>query len=253
MGIGDPGQEQFRDAITNDFRNGHIIAAMSPLMDMRREITGNDDFMNRTSIDSVTRNHFIKHLQRCDRLRRAITYNRSGESLSDIYASAISTAEIVGSDPATGASADSPVTGASADSPLTSGNTPFSSDEVQGAPGSLRQIPWALDGTNQNIPLNSKLEFRSSTGLLLLQAVDAAIVAWTRLESRFSTRFITVEDSMRMYQHYVQILEFLEAFTGDENRVDFAAGVLPTEEPRGAGNSPNMVSETAGASGISAT
>ena len=114
----------------------------------------------------------------------------------------------------------------------------------------MKQLPWALDGSDQNIPLNSKLNFRSSNGLLLLQAIDMAVVGWTRLESRHATRFITVGDSMRMHGHYTQILEYLLMFGGDSKRVDFAAGVLPTEEPRGVANSPNMMSEKAGVSGI---
>jgi hypothetical protein len=140
--------------------------------------------------------------------------------------------------------------GQPADKPLTSDLQPFGSDEVQGAPGMMRQLPWALDGSDIDIPINSKLSYRNGNGFLLLQAVDAAIVGWTRLESRYATRFITVGDSMRMYGHYVQILDFLNIFGTDKNRVDFAAGVRPTEEPRGPANSPNMASEAAGASGL---
>ena len=38
-----------------------------------------------------------------------------------------------------------------------------------------------------------------------------------------------------MYGSYVQVLEYLNAFAGDANRVDMAAGVRPTEEPLGPG------------------
>ncbi len=243
MPIGAPGIEQFRDAIL-ELRNTHVVAAISPLIDLRQEITGNDEFKQRGGIDTVTQQHLLTHLQNADKWRRCITYAPNRDGLEKRIAAAIDTALVIsGTD----------LAGQPSDKPLNPDQKPFGGDEVQGAPGLMRQLPWALDGTDENLPLNSKLNFRSGNGFLLLQAVDAAIVGWTRLESRFHTRFITIGDSMRMYAHYVQILEFLLIFGGDRNRVDFAAGVRPTEEPRGAVNSPNMVSEKAGASGIAPT
>ena len=46
-----------------------------------------------------------------------------------------------------------------------------------------------------------------------------------------------------MYGDYVAILEFLKAFAGDMNRKDMAAGVLPSEEPLGPTDSPNIRGE----------
>ena len=112
------------------------------------------------------------------------------------------------------------------------------------APGGLVSLPWAVDGSDPNIPLASQLNFRSQNALVLLGAIDRAVVNWTRLESRFRTSFIYVKDSMRMYGSYVQVLEYLKAFAGDANRVDMAAGVRPTEEPLGPTDSPNLKTET---------
>ena len=240
MGIGDPGLEQFRDAIV-ELRNTHIIAAISSLIDMRMEITSNDEFKQRGYIDTTTQQHFATHLQNADKWRRVITYAPNRDDLEERIKKAISTKFVIsGTD----------LTGQPSDKPLSPDQQPFGGDEVQGAPGMMKQLPWSLDGSDPNIPLNSVMNFRSNSGMLLLQAVDAAIVSWTRLESRMATRFITLGDSMRIYAHYVQILEFLLIFGGDRNRIDFAAGVRPSEEPRGPGNSPNMLEEGPGVSGV---
>jgi hypothetical protein len=243
MPVGDPGLEQFRNAIM-EFRNGYIIAAMAPLIDFRGETILNDEFMSRGGLDSTTQQHLMKHLQNCDKWRRCITYNPNNDPLEERVKAAIDPANLIGG---------GVLTGQPSDKPLQSDLKPFGGDEVQSAPGNLKQVPWALDGTNKDIPLNSALSFRSSNGLLLLGAIDEAIVAWTRLESRFNTRGITVFDSMQMYGMYVTILDYLRIFAGDKNRVPFAAGVLPSEEPRGEGNSPNMAAEVAGKSGVTAT
>ena len=242
MGIGAAGAEQFRDAIV-EFRNQHIIAAMSPLLTMRSEIVGLGEFKDRTGFQDTTQSHLLQLLQSCDKWRRVITYNPEREDLGTLIKRGTTVAAIYGQDKLEGQDPEVPLK----DDPL-----PYGGDEVQSAAGLVKQVPWALDGTDTNIPLNSMLNFRSNQGFLLLQAVDAAIVAWTRLESRFRTRWLSVMDSMRMYGCYVEILEYLHIFGGDENRVDVAAGVRPSEEPRGAANSPNMASEVAGSSGIKA-
>lgn len=217
-----PGQEQFRRAIT-EFRNLHIVAALGPLFDFRSEIVSNDEFGVRGGLDETTKDHYVEHLLAADRMRRRVTYNPERTPLGDLIERATSSQEnLLGS------------------------TTPFGGEEVQEAPGGLIALPWALDGSDPNIPLSSQLNFRSQNALILLGALDRAIVNWTRLESRFRSTFIYVKDSMRMYGSYVQTLEYLKAFAGDANRVDMAAGVRPTEEPLGATDSPNLRSETAG-------
>jgi hypothetical protein len=221
MPTGDPGKEQFRRIITQ-FRNLHIMAALGPLFDFRSEIVANDEFGVRGGLDETTKNHYIEHLLACDRMRRRVTYNPEKTPLGDLIEKAIN-----------------------ADLTLTGSAEPFGGDEIQEAPGGLVLLPWSVDGTDPTIPLSSQLNFRSQNALVLLGAVDRAVVNWTRLESRFRTSFIYVKDSMRMYGSYVQILEYLKAFAGDSNRVDMASGVRPTEEPQGPTDSPNLKTETA--------
>ncbi len=222
MPIGDPGKEQFRRVIS-EFRNLHIVASLGPLFDFRSEVVANDEFGVRGGLDSTTKDHYVEHLLACDRMRRRVSYNPEAAPLGDLIERAIDTGTTL---------ADTGV--------------PFAGDEIQEAPGGLITLPWALDGTDANIPLGSQLNFRSQNALVLLGAVDRAIVNWTRLESRYRTSFIYKRDSMRMYGSYVQILEYLNAFAGDTNRVDMAAGVRPTEEPLGPTDSPNLRTETAG-------
>lgn len=222
MAVGDPGKEQFRRVIV-EFRNLHILAALGPLMDFRSEVVANDEFGVRGGLDETTKNHFVEHLLGCDRMRRRVTYNPEQTPLGDLIEQAIDSKFTLG--------------GATA---------PFGGEEIQEAPGGLVSLPWAVDGSDPNVPLVSQLNFRSQNALVLLGAIDRAIVNWTRLESRFRTSFIYVKDSMRMYGSYVQLLEYLKAFAGDANRIDMAAGVRPTEEPLGPTDSPNLRAETAG-------
>lgn len=222
MPAGDPGQEQFRRAIT-EFRNLHIVAALGPLFDFRSEVVSNDEFGVRGGLDETTKNHYVEHLLACDRMRRRVTYNPERTPLGDLIERATDS-----------------------DETLLGSTEPFGGDEVQEAPGGLITLPWAVDGSDPNIPVASQLNFRSQNALILLGALDRAIVNWSRLESRFRSTFIYVKDSMRMYGNYVQVLEYLNAFAGDAKRVDMAAGVRPTEEPLGPTDSPNLRSETAG-------
>lgn len=222
MPAGDPGLEQFRRAIP-EFRNLHIVAGLGPLFDMRSEVVANDEFGVRGGLDETTKNHCVEHLLSCDRMRRRVTYNPEQTPLGDLIQKATSSSET-----------------------LLGSTEPFGGDDVQEPPGGLIALPWALDGSDPNIPLGSQLSFRSQNALILLGALDRAIVNWTRLESRFRSTFIYVKDSMRIYGSYVQMLEYLDAFAGDANRVDMAAGVRPTEEPLGPTDSPNMRAESVG-------
>ena len=219
------GKEQFRRAMT-EFRNLHIIAALRPLMTMRAELIVNDEFSDRGGTDNPTRHHLKQLLLDCDKVRRHVTHNPDDEDLGDLIALAI--------DP---------------DGTAAIGEKPFGGDDIQGASGGLIDLIWDLDGTDPDIPLMSQLnsKFRGSTGGILLGAIDRSIVNWTRLNSRDRTRFITRFDSMRVYGGYQEILGFIDMYLGDENRVD-VAGVLPSDEPLGATDSPNILGEGTGTS-----
>ena len=221
MPVGDPGQEQFRDAII-EMRNRHISAGLAPLFLMREEIVTNDDLTDRGGMDNPTQVHFIGLLANADRWRRRLTHNPDDLDLGDAIQIAID-----------------------ADLEIVDADNPFAGDQIQGASIGLHQIPWALDNTDENIPLNSKLELSAQNGLILLGALDVAIVAWTRLNSRDRSGFITQQDSLRIYGLYQQIYAYLMTFGGDENRVDVAQ-VRATDEPRGPENSPNRKTEAVG-------
>lgn len=230
MPIGDPGKEQFRRAIIT-LRNLHIVAGVGPLMTLRSELIGNDEFQVRGGFDTPTRDHMIGLLVYCDRMRRRITHNPDELDLGEKIEDAI---EVLPEDFALPQIQDA--------------EDPYGGDDIQNSSGGLIDLPYALDGSDSNIPLNSSLNLRNDQALLLLGAVDRAVVHWTRLESRHRTRFITRFDSMRVYGGYQEILGFLQAFGGDENRVDIAQGVLPSEEPLGPTDSPNFKEASSGAS-----
>ena len=219
MPIGDPGREQFRRAIVT-LRNLHIAAALSPLFTLRAELLANDELSDRGGFDDPTRDHLVRLLVHCDRWRRRGTHNPEERDLGDRIERALDT-----------------------DVELSPGDMPFGGDDIQNQSGGLIDLPFALDGSDPDIPLQSQLKLKSTHAIVLLGAIDKAIVAWTRLNSRDRTRFITRYDSMRIYGHYQELLGYLTAFGGDENRVDVAQ-VLPSEEPLGPDDSPNRKAET---------
>ena len=214
------GKEQFANAFT-EFRNMHIMAAMKPLIDMRTELIANDEFMARGGTDDPTRDNLIELLMECDRLRRHVTHNPDEKELGDKIAKAI--------DPS---------------AKLDIGENPFGGDDIQNQSGGIIPLPYSLDGTDVDIPLNSQLQpaFRKSHGMIILGAIDGCIVSWTRMNSRDRTNFITHQDSMRIYGSYQQLLGFFRMYLGDVNRKDMVQ-VLPSQEPQGPTASPNLAVE----------
>jgi hypothetical protein len=225
MPIGAPGQEQFRRAIVT-LRNLHIAAALSPLMLMRAEVLANDELSDRGGFDNPTRDSFAALLVNCDRWRRKVTHNPDKKDLGEKIEKAIDD-----------------------NAKIKEAENPFGGDDIQNQSGGLIDLPFALDGSDVDIPLQSKLRLKSTHALVLVGAIDKAIVAWTRLNSRDRTRFITAFDSMRMYGHYQEILGYIMSFGGDENRVDVAQ-ILPSEEPLGPDSSPNRKAETASGNAV---
>ncbi len=221
MPAGAPGQEQFRDAIV-EFRNLDIAAGLDPLFRLREQLVGNDDLRDRSGIDDVTRDHLLGHLKRCDDVRRRVTHNPDGDDIGTQLAKAI--------DP---------------DGTIESPNNPFAGETVQSQSGGLFQLPWPIDGSDANIPIRSQLDLRNGFAAIVLEGVDRCIVAWTRLESRWRTQFITINDSMRVYQLYQRVYDLLTTFGGNDNRTDIAQGVRRTEEPRGPAAAPNASTESA--------
>lgn len=215
------GKEQFRRAITQ-LRNLHIVAALRPLLTMRTELIANDEFLDRGGSDDPTAMNLKNLLIYADKFRRHVTHNPDKLPLGDKIAKAIdpnATAEI--------------------------GENPFGGDDIQNMSGGVIDLPWRLDGTDPDIPLFSQLtpKFMQSNGVIFLGAIDKCIVNWTRINSRDRTRFITRFDSMRIYGNYQEILGFITMYMGDSNRVDVAQ-VLPSDEPLGPTDSPNILGES---------
>ena len=218
MGIGDPGQGPFRDAIVT-IRNHDIATGLQPLMELRYEVVHAEDLQSRGGLDTPSRDHFVALLKRCDMIRRRVTHNPEDKDLKTLLAES-----------------------ADAKQELTDAENPFGGDNIQMGAPHLYQLPWDLSGQDPNIPLNSALGF-GGYGQLLLLAIDSTIVAWTRLESRNRSRSITVHDSLRIHELYQRLYAGLMTFAGDENQVDIAQ-VLATDEPRGPENAPNRKTET---------
>lgn len=219
MPIGDPGQEQFRDLIT-EIRNHDVAAALRPLIELRYEIVHAEDLKSRGGVDNASRNHFLELLQDCDRWRRRVTHNPEPKPLDDLVADAADVTKELGE-----------------------GENPFGHDDIQMGATHLFPLPWDFSGADSNIPLTSQLVL-GGFGQILLLGVDTAIVAWTRLESRNRSHSITGKDSQRIYGLYQRLYSGLVTFGGDENQIDIAQ-VLATDEPRGPDNAPNRVTETA--------
>lgn len=220
------GKEQFRRMIT-EFRNKHIIALMRPLLVMRTELIANDEMGARGGTDDPTQTHLMNLLINCDKWRRNLTHNPDKLDLGSKIAKAI----------------DSKAT-------ITIGENPFGGDDIQNQSGGIVDLIWAFDGTNPDIPLMSQLKdkFMQAPGGMLLLAIDDALVKMTQLNSKDRTRFITANDSFRVYGSFQEILGAILTYLGDENRIDVAQ-LLPSEQAQGPSDSPNIKGESAAPSG----
>ncbi len=216
MGLGAPGAEQFEDAVVK-MRNLHIAAGLAPLFILRNEVIANDEFSSLGGTDSPTQSHLVTLLVNADRWRRRVTHNPDKLPLGDKIEKAID-----------------------AEAVIEIGDKPFGGDDIQGGTGRETALPFALDGSDPDIPVNSQINLRNPAARIFLAALDATIVAWTRLRSKDRTRFITASESMDIYGKYQELLGYLASFCGDKNQVHVAQ-LLPSEEPRGPLASPNRI------------
>lgn len=215
------GTESFRRAMCEDLRNLHIVALIEPLITFRQELIGDDEFANRAGTDDQVKVHLMGHLVNCDRMRRRVTHNPENEDLGTLIEKATDV-----------------------NNTIDSGEKPFGGDDIQNQSGGLFDLPYALDGSDPDIPPVSKIRFANGKGMLILGALDRAIVNITRMNSRDRTRFITKKDSMRLFGNYQEIQACIRDFLGVENQVDIAQ-VLPSQEPLGPSDSPNIKGEAA--------
>lgn len=217
--VGQPGKEQFRDAITT-YRNRAVTIGIRPLVVMAEEIVNNDEFADRGGADTVTQRHFQQLLHSADLKRRLVTYNPDHEDLGALL--------VVSNDP---------------NLKLSDQEKPFDGESIQAASLGLTVLPIAIDGSDPNLPLLSQLNMRNGVGLDIYGAVCEAIVCWTRLESRNRSWQLTRTDSLRVYQVYRVINGMICRLLGDENRVDVASP-RATDEPRGPAAAANRITET---------
>ena len=225
MALGDPGKEQFANAILT-LRNQHIAAGLAPLMELRLEVVHSEDIASRAGLDTPSRDHFVGLLNNADRWRRRLTHNPDKKDLKTLLDES-----------------------KDADGKLADAENPYAGDDIQMGATGLYTLPWDLSGADPDIPLTSHLNL-SGKGRLLLLAVDTTIVAYTRLVSRHRQRFVTRFDSMRIYGLLRQLYAALVTFGGDENRVDVAQ-IPASEEPRGPENAPNRKTEQPGDTPVS--
>ncbi len=220
--IGDPGQQQFRDLIPQ-CRNHDIAAGLQPLMLLRREVVHSEDIRDPGGLDDASRDHFVQLLANADRWRRRVTHNPEDADLGVLIAEAID-----------------------AESDIADAQKPFAGDDIQMGATNLYDLPWDFSGGDPKIPLFSSLDL-SGNGRIFLSAIDMAIKAWTRLNSRERSHYITRFDSLRIYGLYQRMYAYLITFGGDDHRVDVAQ-LDASREPRGPENAPNRVTETTGRS-----
>jgi hypothetical protein len=212
---------QFTGAITA-FKNQHIQLAIRPCIDIITELVGNDEFKSRAGTDDSTKRHFVQLIRKADQARRLITYNAENVDIKAIV---------------------------DIDGDLQDSLKPLATDTVQLGSTPDVEIPWRLDGTDENIPLWSELHFRNGIGGVLYSSICSIVVAWTRLESRNRSHMITVNDSLRIWSHLQGFYDLCDRLLGVENQVDLAQP-LATDEPEGV-VPPNRLNESVIAPGSS--
>jgi hypothetical protein len=208
---------QFTGMITS-FRNQTIMVGLRPVVNLLTEIVGNDEFKNRSGTDDSTKAHMTQLIADCDKSRRLITYNPDNLDLKAVAPELIDTKQ------AQKASLN-----------------PINLDGIQLSSTPEVELMWRFDGTDVNLPLWEKLEFRNGIGGILYGAASAVAVNYTRLESRNRSYMITVNDSLRMYSYMQTFRDLCDNLLGKDNQVDIAQP-LATDEPANV-SAPNRVGE----------
>jgi hypothetical protein len=230
-------KDQFRDLIPT-FRNAHIIAILQPLVLLHQQIHSHGGLANRSGSSTQFRNLILKHIDKADRTRSRVTYNPANDQLESLNI------------PAVDAALKAELEKARELDTLSEGLRPVGGDTNVNTTTQLTDLPWKFDGTDQSgtIRLNSELEprFISGPGYLVFGAVNEAIVACTTLESRFDSKFLSLNDSTRILGQFQQIVTMAMQFMGESNRLDVPESVLSSERPSGAESAPNILGEASG-------
>ena len=211
------GKNTFEDAITR-FRNRSIHTYVGHALTFRGQILQNGEFGVQSGWDTATNEFIQEHLLRMDYLRRKITHNPQKADIKTLEERARDLSVKLPDDQ--------------------NGKSP-SGEEVARPAGREFDLPYALDGSDPNIPVLSDVNLRNVDARMLVTALDQHIVEATRLDSRFATYRITPRESLMLYGSLCEMWDMCVSFGGDDNRVPIPNGVRPTEEPRGAHASPN--------------
>jgi len=236
-------KEQFRDLIPT-FRNAHLIAILQPLVLLHQQIHSHGGLANRSGSSSQFRNLILKHIDKADRVRGRVTYNPSNVQLEALTIPAVD--EALRAELLKTRELDR----------LGEGINPLGGDTNVTTTTQLIDVPWKFSGGDSSgtVRLTSELETRfiSGPGYLVFSSVNEAIVACTTLESRFDSKFLTLNDSLRILSQFQQIVTLAMQFMGEANRLDIPEAVLADERPSGPDSAPNVRGEQSGNSGPAA-
>jgi hypothetical protein len=211
------GADTFEDAITR-FRNRSIHTYVGHALTFRGQILQNGEFGVQSGWDTATNEFIIEHLLRLDFLRRKITHNPQKADLKTLEERARDLALTLPQD----VNDKSPA-----------------GEEVARPGGREFDLPYALDGSDPNLPLLREVNLRNVDARMFVTALDQHVVEATRLDSRFATYRITPRESLMLYSSLSEMFDMCLSFGGDANRLPIPHGVRPSEEPRGPLASPN--------------
>ena len=218
-----PGKDTFEDAITR-FRNRSIHTYVGHALLYRGQILQDGEFGVQSGWDTATNDFMMEHLVRLDYLRRKITHNPQQVDIKVLEERARDLDLSLPDD-------------VNDLSPL--------GEEVSRPAGREFDLPYALDGSDPNIPLLSEVDLRNVDARMFVTALDQHIVEATRLDSRYATYRITPRESLMLHSSLAELFDICLSFGGDDKRVPVPHGVRPSEEPRGADASPNRERPTA--------
>jgi hypothetical protein len=211
------GKDTFEDAITR-FRNRSVHAYVGHALLYRGQILQDGEFGVQSGWDTATNQFMMEHLVRQDYLRRKITHNPQKVDIKALEERARDLNLALPDD-------------VNNFSPL--------GEEVTRPAGREFDLPYALDGSDPNIPLLSEVDLRNVDARMFVTALDQHIVEATRLDSRYATYRITPRESLMLHSSLAEMFDMCLSFGGDENRTPIPHGVRPSEEPRGPAASPN--------------
>jgi hypothetical protein len=265
--LGAPGQEQFVNAQVKT-RNFALEAYIGSLMLFRSEYLGDEALETRNGFDDPTMWHYKECLNKVDMTRRLITDvantlidvkvlfpdldgqqgNVVNQAPGVIGAQGTTTQTQVPVGPATGPSPQTSTPAAAGTTAANMSGTTSASPlairpNTKQPSAPLRDLGYALDGSDPNIPLLSQLNIRNPLAKVVLGLIDKSIMDATRCEDRFLTSYITPETSVLLYGSLQSLWVGISQYGGSANRITIVQGTLPGEEPRGPQSAINSAGE----------